>query len=167
MQEEGSKKNAVCPKCNKTLNDYELNKLWCTNCNARFKSIEDLYNSNPKLKNSNEATKKLLNDFLITTGRKFEGYRIIKYFNLLDSEVVMGTGALSEINAKISDIFGDTFNKFEQKIQEAKEMATTKIVNSALGSGSNAIIGFRYNIFSLSNNIIAVSAYGTAVEIIK
>ncbi len=86
---------------------------------------------------------------------------------MVNSEVVIGTGALSEINAKISDIFGDTSDKFEQKLQQAKEKATIKMIDSAIEIGGNAIIGFKYDIFSLSNNIIAVSAYGTAVEMVK
>lgn len=41
------------------------------------------------------------------------------------------------------------------------------MIDSAMEIGGNAIIGFKYDIFSLSNNIIAVSAYGTAVEMVK
>lgn len=157
----------ICPKCNKELNDYEINKLWCTDCNTKFKSIEELYNNNPALKENKEKQKKIINDFLVTTGNQFEGYAIDKYYNLLNSEVVMGTGVLSELNAKISDIFGDTSEKFEQKLQDAKELALQKIIDSAIEINSNAVIGFRYEIFSLSNNIISVSAYATAVHVRK
>lgn len=31
----------VYPKCDKKLNDYEINKRWCTNCNARFESVQE------------------------------------------------------------------------------------------------------------------------------
>lgn len=159
--------NIICPKCDKKLNDYEINKLWCTNCNAKFKSIEELYNNNPTLKEDKENEKKLISHFLVTTGNQFEGYTIIKYLNLLNSEVVMGTGALSELDAKISDIFGCTAEKFEQKLQDAKELALQKIIDSAIKINSNAVVGFRYEIFSLSNNIISVSAYATAVHVKK
>lgn len=157
----------ICPKCGKELNDYEINKLWCTNCNTKFKSVQDLYNNNPNFKEKNELHQKLQNDFLVTTSNQFEGYIIDKYFNLLNSEVVMGTGVLSELNAKVSDIFGETSNKFEQKLQEAKKMALQKIVDSAIKMESNAVIGFRYEIFSFSNNIISISAYATAVHVNK
>lgn len=157
----------ICPKCGKKLNDYEINNLWCTNCNAKFKSIEDLYDSSPDFKEKKELQTKLQNDFLITTGNHFEGYSIDRYFNLLNSEVVMGTGILSEINAQISDFFGETSHKFEQKLQDAKELALQKIIDSAIEINSNAVIGFKYEIFSFSDNIIAVSAYGTAVKIVK
>ena len=157
----------VCPKCGKELNDYEISKLWCTNCNAKFKTKQDLYDNNPVFKEKNELQQKLKNDFLVTTGNHFVGYNIEKYFNLLNSEVVMGTGILSEMNAQISDFFGETSYKFEQKLQNAKELALQKIIDSAIEINSNAIIGFRYEIFSFSDNIISVSAYGTAVRVIK
>lgn len=157
----------ICPKCGKELNEFEINKLWCTDCNSKFKSIEELYSNNPVFKEKIELRKRKIDDFLVTTGNQFEGYSIDKYFNLLNSEVVMGTGILSEINAQISDFFGETSNKFEQKLQDAKELALQKIIDSAIEINSNAIIGFRYEIFSFSDNIISVSAYGTAVHVIK
>ncbi len=157
----------ICPKCGKELNDYEINKLWCTNCNTKFKSIEEFYDNNPKLKEDKENEKKLINDFLVTTGSQFEGYTIDKYFNLLNSEVVIGTGMLSELDAKISDIIGGTADKFEQKIQNAKDTALQKIIDAAIEIESNAVIGFRYDICSFSNNIISVSAYATAVHVNK
>lgn len=157
----------ICPKCNKELNDYEINNLWCTNCNAKFKSKQDLYDSNPDYKKENELQQRLQNEFLVTTGETFEGYIIEKYFNLLNSEIVMGTGMLSELNAKVSDFFGGTSDKFETKMQEAKELALQKIIDSAINIGSNAVIGFRYDMFAFSNNIISISAYATAVKVMK
>ena len=153
----------ICPKCGKELNGYEVKSLWCTKCNSKFESEKELYNNNPGLKKKNE----LQQNFLVTTGNQFEGYTINKYFQLLNSEVVMGTGILSEINAQISDFFGETSHKFEQKLQYAKKLALQKIINSAIEINSNAVIGFRYEIFSFSDNIISVSAYGTAVEVTK
>ncbi len=67
----------VCPKCGKELNDYEINKLWCTNCNLKFKSIEDLYENNPELENENKTTKKILNNFLISTGYKLKDIKLL------------------------------------------------------------------------------------------
>lgn len=167
MKGDNNYMNVICPKCGKELNDYEINKLWCTNCNAKFKSIDDLYNNNPKFRREKEHEREVKQNFLISTGYQFEGYTIDKYYNLLNSEVVIGTGALSELNAKISDILGSTADKFELKLQDAKEQATKKIIDAAIALNSNAVIGFRYDIFALSNNIISVSAYATAVHIIK
>lgn len=154
---------AVCPKCGKELNQYELSKLWCTSCNSKFKSVEELFASNPALREAEE----IVQNFLVTTSSSLEGYTIDRYYKLLNSEVVLGTGALSELNAAISDLFGDTANKFELKLQEAKKAAVQKIVKQAIEMGSNAVVGFRYEMFAFSNNIISVSAYATAVHVTR
>lgn len=156
-----------CPKCNKELNDFEINKLWCTNCNSKFETLSVLYDNNLEFKEKKEKEEKLLNDFLITTGYQFDGYHIDIYLNLVNSEVVLGTGFFSELDAKVSDIFGGASEKFEQKLNDAKSLAVKKIINSAIEINCNAIIGFRFEMFSLSDNILSVSAYGTAVRITK
>ena len=106
-------------------------------------------------------------NFLVTTGYQFEGYSIDKYYNLVNGEIVMGTGLLSEFSAQINDFLGTTSNTLEKKMQKAKELAMRKVINSAIEIGCNAVIGFKYEVFSLSDNIISVSAYATAVHITK
>lgn len=155
-----------CPKCGKELNDYEIEKLWCTNCNARFNNIYELCDGDVKLTPDNEGFLKF-HSFLVTTGYQFEGYIIDKYFNLINGEIVMGTGFLSELSAQVNDFFGTTSTTLEKKLQKAKELAMHKVINSAIEVGSNAVIGFKYEMFSLSDNILSVSAYATAVHITK
>lgn len=103
-----------CPDCNRKLNDYEVNNLWCTNCNARFKSIDILKEHSLKLIAELNRKAELLNNFLITTGYQFEGYSINKYYNLINSQVVLGTGIFSEADAKFSDFIGSTSSLFEK-----------------------------------------------------
>ena len=64
-------------------------------------------------------------------------------------------------------MLGTNSEKLEEKLKEAKKTAIQKIIASAIQVGSNAIIGFKFEIFSLSNNILSVSAYGTAVVVEK
>lgn len=44
----------ICPKCKNELNDFEVNRLWCTNCNTKFKSLSEL-------SGSSEQRQKLIN----------------------------------------------------------------------------------------------------------
>lgn len=158
-----------CPRCGKELNDYEIKRLWCTNCNAKFNNIYELYDSNPEfiMDDDNEKDYLKFHNFLVTTGYQYEGYIIDKYFNLINGEIVMGTGFLSEFSAQVNDFLGTTSNTLEKKMQKAKELAMRKVISSAIEIGSNAVIGFKYEMFSLSDNILSVSAYATAVHITK
>lgn len=105
--------------------------------------------------------------FMTTTGYNFEGYAIKKYLNIVNGKIVLGTGFLSELSASVTDFLGTTSGTIQGKIGKAKAMALENMIQSALGLGANAIIGIDFDITTLSNNIIAVSANGTAVVIEK
>lgn len=52
-------------------------------------------------------------------------------------------------------------------MKNAKEIATLKMIDSAVSNGGNAIIGVDFDYITFSNNMIAVSANGTSVVIEK
>lgn len=152
-----------CPKCDKVLNDFEINKLWCTNCDTRYKSIEEITIKNEEFQKQID----LYNNFMVTTTNCYEGYKIKTYIDTISSEVFLGTGLLSELSVHINDMFGTSSNEFESKIAEAKQEARNKIVKKAIELGGNAIVGFSLTFFVMNSNSIIVSAVGTAVVIEK
>lgn len=105
--------------------------------------------------------------FKTTTGYNFEGYVITDYKNVVNGEVVLGTGFLSELSGQVNDFFGSSSGTFEGKISKAKNMALDNVIAKALMLGANALIGIDFDIMTLSNNMIAVSTNGTAVVIEK
>ncbi len=107
------------------------------------------------------------NNFLITSGYNFEGYKIKKYYTVASASTVMGTGLVSELSASLSDTFGLTSNSFEKKMDAAKEISHRKLALKAHLMGANAIIGVDFDYLTLGNNMIAVSANGTPVIIEK
>lgn len=106
-------------------------------------------------------------NFMLTSGYNFEGYNIKKYNGIVSGEIVMGTGFLSELSVSINDLLGSTSEKFGGKMKNAKEIATLKMIDSAVSNGGNAIIGVDFDYITFSNNMIAVSANGTSVVIEK
>lgn len=108
---------------------------------------------------------KYYNSIKLTSGYNFEGYRISEYYDVLSTSVVIGTGMVSELSASISDFLGKESEKFSYKMDCAKESARDKLVRRVIEEGGNAVIGVNYDMFSLGQNMIAVSASGTAVKI--
>lgn len=106
-------------------------------------------------------------NFKCSTGYNFEGYKIIDYKDIISSEVVLGTGFFSEVSAQIDDFFGTTSSPYEKKISDAKKVAKDKLVLEAVEIGANAVIGIDFDIMTIGNNMIVVSANGTAVIIEK
>lgn len=103
----------------------------------------------------------------ITSGYSFEGYRIIDYIGIVSGETVIGTGLFSEFAASFSDTFGEESNAFASKMQQVKENALKKLKIQSAYVGGNAVIGVDFDYLTFSNNMIGVSANGTAVIIEK
>lgn len=102
---------------------------------------------------------------MLTSGYNFEGYKITSYRGIVSGEAVLGTGFVSEFSATISDLLGSASAEFGNKMRQAKEIATSKMIDSSVSKGSNAIIGVDFDYTTLGNNMIAVSANGTSVII--
>lgn len=104
---------------------------------------------------------------LITTGYSFEGYKIVKYLNIVNGEIVLGTGFLSELSASVNDMLGMSSGTIEGKLSKAKQVAQSQMIEKAIGRGANALIGVDFDVNVLGNNMLVVSANGTAVVIEK
>lgn len=114
-----------------------------------------------------EKWKNRLSEFMVTTGYDFSGYQITKYCNVYTAESVLGTGLASELKASLSDFVGDYSQAFEDKIDSVKNEALRKLKLKAAKNGCDALIGVAFNMFTFSNNMIAVSVHGTGVIIEK
>ena len=102
-----------------------------------------------------------------TTGFNFEGYNIVSYKGIVNGQVVLGTGFLSELNASFADFCGSQSDKFADKLEKAKGAAMRRMVEKAVKQGGNAIIGIDFDYITFSNNMVGVVANGTAVVIEK
>lgn len=105
--------------------------------------------------------------FKVTTGYDFEGYQIIDYKGIVSGDIVLGTGFISEFAASWSDAFGTTSNTFAGKMKTAKQKALKQLMSNAMITGANAVIGIDFDYTMFSNNMLGISANGTAVVIRK
>lgn len=106
-------------------------------------------------------------NFKLTTGYSFDGFKIKEYLGVHSGETVLGTGFISEFSASLSDILGTQSNMFSKKMAQAKQEALDALISKALLLGANALIGIDFDYITFSNNILGVSANGTAVVIEK
>ena len=123
-----------------------------------------------KQKNKNKAKEKYNEDiesFLMTTTNHLEGYSVQAYQGIASSEVVMGTGAISEFLAGASDLFGTEDSAFSKKLLQARNAAQKKVAIRAYDLKANAIVGLKFDYLTIGSNMIAVSCSGTAVVVTK
>ena len=72
---------------------------------------------------------------------------------------------MSEFSASVSDLFGTQSNIFAKKMAQAKQGALVNLIKNALLKEANALIGVDFDYITFNNNILGVSANGTAVVI--
>lgn len=109
----------------------------------------------------------LRESFLSTTGYSFDGFKIKAYKGIVSGEIVLGTGFISEFAASVSDMLGTKSDIFANKMTQAKQEALENLTKNALYVGGNALIGVDFDYITFNNNILGVSAKGTAVVIEK
>ncbi len=67
--------------------------------------------------------------------------------------------------AGLRDIVGGRSGAYEQKMQEARDTAIREMTERAQALGANAIIGVDIDYETVGNNMMMVSASGTAVKV--
>ena len=120
-----------CPECGTELTDEMIEANMCWECGKILdeslldkETLEDIYsqakqNQSEQYLESDTLDSKmeeLIKKHMVTTGYNFEGYFIKKYITVVQSEVVLGTGFLSEFSASVSDVFGIASATMENKL---------------------------------------------------
>ena len=123
----------------------ELTQQWLTRGEEKYQ----------KKKHQEEVKEKYdadIESFLMTTTNHLEGYSVQAYQGIASSEVVMGTGAMSEFMAGASDLFGTEDSAFSKKLLQARNAAQKKVAIRAYHLKANAIVGLKFDYFTIGSN---------------
>ena len=104
---------------------------------------------------------------IITTSPTIEGHEIIEYKQIVFGEVIQGVNFLKDIAASFSNYFGGRSNSYEGELITARESAIKEMEQRAKSLGANAIIAvdIDYEVLGQGNDMLMVTASGTAVVI--
>lgn len=142
---------------------------------AKYKTVNDLREVYEKQRiqqekqriQEEENVRNMVRNIMLNTGYNFEGYNIVNYCGIVSAESVLGTGMFSEFSLAVNDFLGTTSDTYQNKLANAKQDALEKLKLIAASINANAIIGIDFDVLTLSNNALVVSANGTAVKIVK
>lgn len=104
-----------------------------------------------------------INSVLLTTTHTVEGQKIVEYKGIVNAEVVLGTGLLSEVSAGMADFFGTQSSILAQKLNTARNTVHDALKRHAVEKACNGIIAIHYDYVLFAGNIIGIVANGTAV----
>lgn len=103
----------------------------------------------------------------ISTTNSIEGAEILKYIDIVFSNIVIGTNIISDIGASFTDFFGGTSEIYKGKLDRMRQLAILEIKEKANTIGANAIIGMKIDFDEISGkgkSMFMISLSGTAVK---
>ncbi len=104
---------------------------------------------------------------ILTTTPSVENHRITSYLGIITGEAIMGANIMRDIFASITDVIGGRSGAYEEKLQEARQIALQELANRAARLGANAVVGvdLDYEVIGKNGSMLMVSASGTAVRV--
>ena len=102
---------------------------------------------------------------IVTTTPSVEGRKITDYKGIVFGEVVSGVDFIKDFAAGLTNFFGGRSGSYEGELIGARENAIAEMINRAEQVGANAVVGvdFDYEVLGQGNNMLMVTASGTAV----
>ncbi len=104
---------------------------------------------------------------ILTTTPSIDGHKITSYLGVITGEAIMGANIMRDLFASITDVIGGRSGAYEEKLQEARQIAFHELEERAARLGANAVVGIDldYEVVGQSGSMLMVSASGTAVRV--
>ncbi len=104
---------------------------------------------------------------IVTTTPSVEGKKIIEYKGIVFGEIISGIDFIKDFAAGLTNFFGGRSGSYEGELVKARENAIAEMMGRAASMGANAIVGvdIDYEVLGQANNMIMVTASGTAVVV--
>ncbi|MGN1481121.1 YbjQ family protein [Porcipelethomonas sp.] len=92
------------------------------------------------------------------TGKEFEMIALVK------GSTIQSKNIGRDITQSFKTIVGGELKAYTEMMNEARELATNRMIKEAEGLNADAIINIRYTTSSITQGAAEVMAYGTAVK---
>ena len=101
---------------------------------------------------------------IVSTTPDLQGHPIQEYLGIIVGESIIATNVMRDIMAGLRDIVGGRSGAYEEKMQEARDIAVREMIEKAEAVGATAVVGVDIDYETIGNNMMMVSASGTAVK---
>lgn len=102
---------------------------------------------------------------IVTTTHVIQDKRVSKYMGIVSGEVVLGANIFRDISAGIRNVLGGRTTAYEETLREARQSALQEMTQHAQQMGANAVIGVELGYETVAQQMLMVTASGTAVVI--
>ena len=88
----------------------------------------------------------------------------LETLGLVKGSTIQTVNAVRDISAGLKTLVGGELTKYNEMMNDARAMATKRMVGEAEAMGADAIVCVRYSSASIMQSAAEVMAYGTAVK---
>ncbi|MDY6038741.1 MAG: YbjQ family protein [Eubacterium sp.] len=103
---------------------------------------------------------------LIVTTDYISGYEL-EMIGVVKGGVVKSKNAFQDIGAGLKTLVGGELRAYTDMMNEARDLATHRMVEEAMNLGADAVVNVRYASSAIMQGASEIMAYGTAVRAIK
>jgi uncharacterized protein YbjQ (UPF0145 family) len=104
------------------------------------------------------------NPMIVTSTPNVEGKSINQYLGIVVGETIVATNIFRDVLAGLRDLVGGRSGAYEEKMREARGVALKEMMDEAEKLGANAVVAVDIDYETIGNNMMMVSACGTAVK---
>jgi uncharacterized protein YbjQ (UPF0145 family) len=102
---------------------------------------------------------------LVTTTPGIEGRTVTQYLGVVTAQGVLGVNVFKDIGAGVRNIFGGRSKSYENELASGVSDALAEMEKQAGHLGADAVLGVDIDYESVGDNMLMVSASGTAVKL--
>ena len=103
---------------------------------------------------------------MILTTTETIGGKQLEMLGLVKGSTIQTVNAIRDIGAGLKTIVGGELTKYNEMMNNARALATKRMVEEAENLGADAIVAVRYVSSSVLQSAAEVRAYGTAVKFV-
>ena len=101
---------------------------------------------------------------LIVTTEHISG-KEMEMLGLVKGSTIQTVNALRDIGAGLRTLVGGEMKKYNEMMDNAREIATQRMIEEARKLGADAIVSVRYASSSIMQSAAEIMVYGTAVRL--
>ena len=91
----------------------------------------------------------------------------LETLGLVKGSTIQTVNAVRDIGAGLKTLMGGELTRYNEMMNDARALATKRMVGEAEAMGADAIVAVRYSSASVMQSAAEVMAYGTAVRFLN
>ena len=103
---------------------------------------------------------------ILATTENISG-KVLETLGLVKGSTIQTVNAVRDIGAGLKTLVGGELTRYNEMMNDARALATKRMVAEAEAMGADAIVAVRYSSASVMQSAAEVMAYGTAVKFIN